>query len=338
MADALTTSGFEVGLLVLIITGAVTAIEFAAYLILVRLLKSRHAMAFMLLLPGIVAVTFFVVFPIGWDVVISFTNMNLYHCCTFGQDYWFVALRNYGNVFNGPVLHKYGFWAIFLRTIEWTVINVTISVTIGLGLALLLNRKLRLGPVYRALLIVPWALPQVIAVLAVRGADFDEQFGLVNIVLGFVHIGPFPWRTDGSWLFASAIITNIWLGIPFMMFILLGALQSISDEYYEAADIDGAGWWQTFRRVTLPMIQPVMTPAIVLSVIWTFNNVNVIYLMSNSQIPEEAHILVTAIYSAGIQFYRYGFSAAFAVVTFIILFAFSATYIRVNRASQALYD
>lgn len=334
MADALTASGVEVGILVLIITGAVTLIEFAAYLFLVRVFHNRHALALMLLLPGILAVTFFVVFPIGWDVVLSFTNMNLYHI----DNYWFVGLRNYQNVFTGPILHKYGFWAIFLRTIEWTAINVSISVTLGLGLALLLNRKLRLGPLYRALLIVPWALPQVIAVLAIRGADFDEEFGLVNIVLGYMHIGPFPWRTDGSWLFASAIITNIWLGIPFMMFILLGALQSISDEYYEAADIDGASWWQVFRRVTLPMIQPVMTPAIVLSVIWTFNNVNVIYLMSNSQIPEEAHILVTAIYSAGFQFYRYGFGAAFAAVTFLILFVFSATYIRINRASQALYE
>lgn len=334
MADALSASGFEIGILVLILTAAVTVLEFAAYLILVKLLKSRHALAFLLLLPGIAAVTFFVVFPIGWDVVLSFTNMNLYHI----DDYWFVGFRNYSNVFNGPILHKYGFWAIFLRTIEWTVINVSVSVTLGLGLALLLNRKMRLGPLYRALLIIPWALPQVIAVLAIRGADFDEEFGLVNIMLGFLHLGPYPWRTDGSWLFASAIITNIWLGIPFMMFILLGALQSISDEYYEAAAIDGASWWQQFRRVTLPMIQPVMTPAIVLSVIWTFNNVNVIYLMSNSQIPEEAHILVTAIYSAGFQFYRYGFGAAFAVVVFLILFLFSAAYIRINRASQALYE
>jgi arabinogalactan oligomer/maltooligosaccharide transport system permease protein len=334
VGDAVAASGFEVGVLVLILTAAVTAIEFVAYLLLVRLLHSRHSLAFLLLLPGIIAVTFFVVFPIGWDLVISFTNMNLYHV----YDYWFVGFRNYGNVFTGPILHKYGFWEIFLRTIEWTAINVAVSVTLGLGLALLLNRKMRLGPLYRALLIIPWALPQVIAVLAIRGADFDEQFGLVNIVLGYMHIGPFPWRTDGSWLFVSAIITNIWLGIPFMMFILLGALQSISDEYYEAAAIDGASWWQQFRRVTLPMIQPVMTPAIVLSVIWTFNNVNVIYLMSNSQIPEEAHILVTAVYSAGFQFYRYGFGAAFAAVVFLILFVFSAAYIRVNRASQALYE
>jgi len=334
VADALSASAFEIGVLILILTAAVTAVEFVAYLVLVRLLHSRHTMAFLLLMPGILAVTFFVVFPIGWDVVISFTNMNLYH----STDYWFIGFRNYANVFQGAILHKYGFWEIFLRTIEWTAINVAVSVTLGLGLALLLNRKMRLGPLYRALLIVPWALPQVIAVLAIRGADFDEQFGLVNIVFGLMHAGPFPWRTDGSWLFASAIITNIWLGIPFMMFILLGALQSISDEYYEAAAIDGASWWQQFRSVTLPMIQPVMTPAIVLSVIWTFNNVNVIYLMSNSQIPEEAHILVTAIYSAGFQFYRFGFGAAFAVIVFLILFFFSVVYIRVNRASQALYE
>ena len=334
MADALSASGIEVGILVVVITAAVTVLEFAAYLVLVRLLKSQHAMAFMLLLPGVVAVTFFVVFPIGWDISLSFTNMNLYHI----DDYTFVGLRNYVNVFTGPILHKFGFWDIFLRTIEWTAVNVGVSVTLGLGLALLLNRKMRLAPLYRALLIVPWALPQVIAVLAIRGADFDEQFGLVNIVLGYMHVGPYPWRTDGTWLFASAIITNIWLGVPFMMFILLGALQSISDEYYEAADIDGASWFQQFRRITLPMIQPVMGPAVVLSVIWTFNNVNVIYLMSNSQIPEEAHILVTAIFSAGFQFYRYGFSAAFAAVVFVILFAFSAMYIRLSRASQAVYE
>ncbi|HSP10404.1 MAG TPA: sugar ABC transporter permease [Candidatus Dormibacteraeota bacterium] len=334
MGDALAASGLEVGILVLAITVVVTAIEFAAYLVLVKLLKSRHALAFMLLLPGIAAVTAFVVFPIGWDFVLSFTNMNLYHI----DNYTFVGFRNYVNVFQGAILHKYGFWEIFLRTIAWTAINVSISVTLGLCLALLLNRKMRLGPFYRALLIIPWALPQVIAVLAIRGADFDEEFGLFNVVFRTMHLGPYPWRTDGNWLFASAIITNIWLGIPFMMFILLGALQSINAEYYEAADMDGATWWQQFRGITWPMIQPVMTPAVVLSVIWTFNNVNVIYLMSNSQIPEEAQILVTAIYSAGFQFYRYAFGAAFAVVTFLILFGFAAVYIRVNRASQALYE
>ena len=130
-------------------------------------------------------------------------------------------------------------------------------------------------------------------------------------------------------------IVNIWLGVPFMMVIALGALQSISKEYYEAAMIDGATGWRRLRSVTLPLAQPILTPAVILGVIWTFNNFNVPFFI-NEQELETSDILVTALFRAAFEYNLYGFAAAFAIVIFLILFAFSAFYIRATGALKSV--
>jgi arabinogalactan oligomer/maltooligosaccharide transport system permease protein len=192
-----------------------------------------------------------------------------------------------------------------------------------MGLALLLNRPLKLRAVYRTLLIIPWAIPQVIAALMWRG-EFNQQYGFVNIVLGQLGIQGPAWLQDGTWAFVAVLLlTNIWLGIPFMMIVILGGLQSIAGDYYEAAEIDGASRWQQFRSVTLPMLRPVLGPAVMLGAIWTFNNFNVIFLVTNGGGPaEKTNILVTALYNAAFGFSRYGFAAMFSLVIFAILFIF----------------
>jgi arabinogalactan oligomer/maltooligosaccharide transport system permease protein len=144
-----------------------------------------------------------------------------------------------------------------------------------------------------------------------------------------IGLEPIKWLTDPTWNFIAMCLVNIWLGIPFMMVILLGGLQSISRDYYEAADIDGAGGWQQFRRITLPLLQPVMTPAIILGTIWTFNNFNVPFFINQFEL-ETSDILVTALFRAAFQYNRYGFAAAFAFVIFIILLIYSIFYIRVT--------
>jgi arabinogalactan oligomer/maltooligosaccharide transport system permease protein len=130
-------------------------------------------------------------------------------------------------------------------------------------------------------------------------------------------------------------IVNIWLGVPFMMVIALGALQSISKEYYEAAMIDGATGWRRLRSVTLPLARPILTPAVILGVIWTFNNFNVPFFI-NEQELETSDILVTALFRAAFEYNLYGFAAAFSIIIFLILFAFSAFYIRATGALKSV--
>jgi arabinogalactan oligomer/maltooligosaccharide transport system permease protein len=176
----------------------------------------------------------------------------------------------------------------------------------------------------------------VIAVLAWRN-EFHFQYGFVNTTLQSIGLPPTRWMDAPLANFAAACLVNIWLGIPFMMVIILGGLQSISREFYEAAEIDGASAWHQFRYITLPMLRPVLTPAVILGTIWTFNNFNVPYLINQREL-ETTDILVTALFRAAFEYNRYGFSAAFALIIFAILFVFSVFYIRVTGGLRSVYE
>ncbi|HLE56482.1 MAG TPA: sugar ABC transporter permease, partial [Rhodothermia bacterium] len=192
---------------------------------------------------------------------------------------------------------------------------------------------------FRTLLILPWAVPQVIVALTWRGQLLNYEYGSINLLLTKVFgLQPVEWLTSPTEAFISVIMTNVWLGFPFMMVIALGALQTIPRDLYEAAEIDGASWWYKLRRVTIPLIRPVMIPAITLGTIWTFNNLNVVWLVSNTGEPSDnTHILVSFVYKAAFNFYRYGFAAALSVVIFVILLAFSLTFMKRSRVTEAVY-
>jgi len=161
---------------------------------------------------------------------------------------------------------------------------------------------------------------------------FNLEFGAVNLLLGKIGVEPVGWFSGEGAAFSAAIITNIWLGFPFIMVVALGGLQSIPGELYEAARIDGAGAWRRFRSITLPMLKPVLMPALVLGTIWTFNNLNVIWLVTNQGEPaDKSHILVTYVYKAAFTYYRYGYAAAFSVLIFLILLTIVRIYDRVSR-------
>jgi arabinogalactan oligomer/maltooligosaccharide transport system permease protein len=179
-------------------------------------------------------------------------------------------------------------------------------------------------------------MPQVVAVLALRG-EFHSQYGFIDIMLGRLGLAPVEWLTRHAFL--TCTIINVWLGVPFMMVVILGGLQSISRHYYDAAEIDGASTLQQFRMITLPLIKPVLAPAVTLGTLWTFNNVNVIYLVTGQEGGVgDADILVSALYKAAFTYYRYSYSAAFALVIFLLLFGFSAAWLRVTRGAESLYE
>ena len=314
----------EVGTTILFILAGTVAIEGFLYLILVKWLKYKFALPYMLLAPAIIGLAALVVYPAIWELNLSFTNMSLVRF----RNYDYVGLTQYVRVFTEPVLKQIHFLQLFGQTLIWTVINLVFHVTGGLILALLLNRPMKLRGIYRMILILPWAVPQVIAVLAWRG-EFHYDFGFLNTILRGVGLAPVAWLSDPLANFVAMCITNIWLGIPFMMVILLGGLQSIAGEYYEAAEIDGANAWQQFWMVTMPLLRPVMTPVIILGTVWTFNNFNVPFFINQNEL-ETSDILVTGLFRAAFQYNRYGFSAAFAFVIFFLLLIYSIFYLKVT--------
>ena len=289
---------------------------------------NHNRLAYLYIAPAIIIMSLVVLYPFIYNFVISFSNMSLSHF----RDWRLKGIDNYL-----LVLTEKSFWYFLFKNVLWTVINLVFHVGIGVFLALILNKDLRGKTVYRTLLILPWAVPQYITALTWRGM-FNSEYGAVNLWLEQLAGIQIPWLSTEWGAFSACLIANIWLGFPFMMIIALGGLQSIPDELYEAADIDGAGSWLKFKNITMPLLKPVMVPAITLGVIWTFNNFNIVWLISNGGEPSDTtHILVSWVYKSAFTYFRMGYAAAFSMIIFAILFIFSWRFIKSTRVIENVY-
>jgi len=287
----------------------------------------RSPVPYLLIAPATAVLLVVVLYPFGYNVVISFSNMSMRHL----RDWSWIGLGQYRKVFADPV-----FYGLLAKTALWTAVNLFFHVSFGIGLAVLLNRNLKGRAVFRTLLILPWAVPQYITALTWRGL-FHPEFGDVNLILTrWLHLPPVNWLKTLGGSFTACAVTNIWLGVPFMMIVALGGLQSIPRQLWEAADVDGASAWRKFSHVTLPLLKPVLIPAVVLGTIWTFNNLNVVWLVSNGGEPaDRMHILVSYVYRSAFYLYRYGYAAALSMVIFLILLVLGVTFLRRTRAEAS---
>jgi arabinogalactan oligomer / maltooligosaccharide transport system permease protein len=177
-------------------------------------------------------------------------------------------------------------------------------------------------------------MPNYITALIWKGM-FHQQFGVVNQVLQMVGLAPISWFDRPFTSYLTALATNGWLSFPFMMVVSLGALQSIPSDLYEAARVDGASRWQQFRAITLPSLKPALVPAIILSVIWTFNQFNIIYLVTAGQPAGSTEILITQSYKIAFEKYQYGYAAAYSTVIFGILLTYGWMQSRLSRATES---
>jgi arabinogalactan oligomer/maltooligosaccharide transport system permease protein len=289
----------------------------------------QNQIAYFFFMPAFLAIMAVIIFPFVYNIFISLSNYSLR---TF-NDWEIIGFHHYINVFGDSQ-----FYSILAKTILWTVINISFHVSLGIFLAVLINRTLPAKPFIRTLLIIPWAVPQYIAALSWRGM-FNQEYGAINLVMTkYFNLPAVQWLSQPFEAFIACILTNIWLGFPFMMVIALGGLQSIPKELYEAAKVDGANRWQQFRNITLPMLRPVMIPATTLGTVWTFNNINVVWLVSNGGEPSnQTHILVSFVYKAAFNLYRYGYAAALSMVIFLILLGFVLYFLRRTRATEGVY-
>ncbi len=299
---------------------------------------SRNRIAYYFALPSLLGIFVVVLFPLVFNVALSFSNMSLRNF----NEWEIVGLHNYVSLFVGE--NAENFWMIFFKTIFWTAINVFFHVTLGVLLAVVVNGPVRGKSIYRLLLIIPWAVPAYITALTWRGM-FDFEFGVVNQLVEAVNaylptmlqLPLLDWLNTPNPAFTACIIANVWLGFPFMMVIALGGLQGIPQELYEAARIDRANRWQQFWSITVPMLKPVMLPAITLGAIWTFNNLNVVWLVSNRGEPaDQTHILVSYVYRAAFNLYQYGYGAALSMVIFLILLVFSMLFLQRTGATEGV--
>jgi len=304
---------------------------------------TEYRSAYFYVLPAILGMLFLVFFPFTYGVLLSFTDRTLFNQSVPLTEL-FVGFRNYIAILGDvdvlrwtpdgwTVNYESFYWTLFI-TICWTVTNVAIGVTIGLALALALNTEgLRGKMVYRVLLILPWAIPNYITALTWKGM-FHQQFGVINQAIVMFGGEPIAWFDDVFSAFMTGVITNGWLSFPFMMVVSLGALASIPSDMYEAAKLDGASKWQQFWHITLPLLKPALIPAIILSVVWTFNMFNVIYLVSGGEPAGANEILITKAYKLAFERYQYAYAAAYSFVIFLILLAYGVFQNKVSKATE----
>ncbi|MGH3656934.1 MAG: carbohydrate ABC transporter permease, partial [Micromonosporaceae bacterium] len=302
-----------------------------------------HWYAWAMVLPVTVVLGVLIIYPLVRGVWMSLTDLNESNqreeictrvlgggeTCEPNPDAWqYVGLDNYVRVLTGEVGE---FWQWFVVTMIWTVACVVFHYGIGLGLATLLNRPLAGRAAYRVLLVLPWAVPAFVVAFSWKFL-FNEKFGLVNAVLAGLGIEPVAWFSHQSTALFTAIVTNIWLGVPFMMVALLGGMQAIPSELYEAAEMDGATPWQRFVNVTLPGLRPVSMTVILLGTIWTFNMFPIIFLVTEGQPAGQTEILVTGSFRAAFEGLRnYSLAATYGVLILSVLMVFALTYRRALR-------
>lgn len=253
-----------------------------------------------------------------------------------GNDLYFVGLANYEDILSargGPWFVPGSFWFVLAVTVLWTVCNLVLHVTVGVALALLLQRVTPgLSRMYRVILILPWAVPSYVTALSWKGM-FHHQFGAINGILRALGAEPIHWFARWSTAFAANVATNAWLGFPFMMVVTLGALAAIPKDLYEAAQVDGASELDQLRMITLPLIRPMLVPAMAMGAVWTFNMFNVVFLVSGGEPEGSTEILVSEAYRwAFTRSSQYGYAAAYAVLIFGLLVLGTRLLDRVSKA------
>ncbi len=285
--------------------------------------------AYAFMAPVLVIMAIIVLYPLALSIYSSFTDLSRANAATVFREgsEQFIGLDNYFRV-----LASEDFRGRFTWTVIWTTVNVFFHFTLGMGLALLLNQRFRGRTAYRLVLMLPWAIPAFISAVAWRYL-FNGDYGFINLLLAQFGVQGPNWLSDPFWAYVAPIVVNIWLGVPFMMVALLGGLQSIPADLYEAARVDGANRRQQFWNITLPQLKSVSVAVTMLGVIWTFNLFVVIYLTTGGGPGGRTRILVVEAFNQ-FQAGQFAVAATYSVVILSMLLLFVAAYQRAFRTED----
>ncbi|MDQ6877997.1 MAG: sugar ABC transporter permease [Candidatus Dormibacteraeota bacterium] len=282
----------------------------------------RQIYPYLLIAPALIVLAIVLVYPFISGVLISFQRDTL-----MSQTRPFIGLENYRTLFQIP---QFG---LVLRTsLVWTFGCVVGEAVLGVLVALVLNRSFRGRGIFRALLLIPWVMPSVVAAVIWRWL-YHAEFGVVNLL--FAPLGLFPaqenWLGDPNTALWAVMLTNIWRGFPFWMIMTLAGLQAIDLALYEAARVDGAHGLQLFRYITLPNLRLVLTITSILSFVGNFNNFTLIYAMTEGGPVNSTKIMPIFIWEDAFKFTRFGEAAAMATFLAVIMALAVLVYARALR-------
>jgi multiple sugar transport system permease protein len=276
-----------------------------------RLQNSRNALGFVFMVPAAALLLIFLTYPLGLGVWLGFTDAKV------GRAGVFIGLENYQYLWGDSVTRL----ALF-NTLFYTFVASVLKFVLGLWLALLLNRHLPFKTFFRAVVLLPWIVPTALSAI-VFWWIYDAQFSVISWVLmkmglidRYIDFLGDPWNAR-----FSVIAANVWRGIPFVAISLLAGLQTISPSLYEAAAIDGATPWQQFRHVTLPLLTPIIAVVMTFSVLFTFTDFQLIYVLTRGGPLNATHLMATLSFQRGISGGALGEGAALAVAMVPFLLA-----------------
>ena len=280
-------------------------------------------LAWALTAPALGIVVLLALFPLGWTVWESLHQHDL-RMPWLGRP--FIGLGNYVTI-----AHDARFWSALWHTAAFAVVSIALELALGLALALAMNRAFRLRGVVRAALLLPWAIPTVVAALLAQFMfESPAQGGIVNALLvrsGAVHT-PIVWFVNPLLAWVPVVLADVWKTTPFVALLLLAGLQNIDQELYEAAAIDGAGsWWQLWR-ITLPLLTPALVVALIFRTLDAFRVFDLIYVITGGGPGTSTEPIALYTFNALLQNLDFGYGAALSVVVFVVTFVLALLYMR----------
>lgn len=277
--------------------------------------------AYFFLLPTIIGLLLFTAGPVLASAYLSFTRWDL-----LSAPRW-TGFNNYLSLFRDQT-----FWICVKNTLYFTAVSVPVGAILALLLAMVMNMPLRGISIYRAIYFVP-VVSSTVAVALMWQWLYQPDFGLINYVLGwlFPHMSTIRWLASPTWAMPAIIIMSIWQNLGFNMIIFLAGLKGIAPEYYEAAQIDGAGRWARFRYVTLPQLSPVTFLVVILSIIGSFQVFDAAYVLTQGGPVDATRTIVYYLYQNGFQWFNMGYAAAIAYVLFVAILVVTLIQFLVQR-------
>jgi arabinogalactan oligomer/maltooligosaccharide transport system permease protein len=288
---------------------------------------------YLMITPGFVILVFVVVLPVLFMIALAFTNYNLYNSPPRNLLNW-VGFSNFVDLVTVPIWQD-TFFSVLSWTLIWTFLATSLQIGLGLLLAVIVNDPRIKGKRFiRTMLILPWAVPAFVTIL-IFAAMFNDEFGAINRdILAYFHAAV-PWLSDPFWSKVALIFIQTWLGFPFVFALFTGVLQSISKDWYEAADVDGGSRWQKFRMITLPHLLYATAPLLIMQYAGNFNNFNIIYLFNEGgpavrgQNAGGTDILISWVYKLTFQTNNYNMAAVISIL--IGLFVSAAAFYQFRR-------
>jgi multiple sugar transport system permease protein len=278
----------------------------------------EHRGDYFYVLPALLVMGLVILYPLIYTIILAF-----YDTPPTG-DYRFVGFGNFVELFQAPL------WGMVVQnTIWWTIGSTIFSFILGLIAALLVHTKLPGMRLISGILVIPYVIGQVTAAYAWRWL-LHSDFGVLSQTLmqfGIIQ-RPIPFLQSAELVMPALILVNTWKSFPFAMIMLLAGLQTIPEDLYRAAKVDGANAWRQFWEITLPQLMPVISVTTVLSIIGNMNSFTIPYVMTGGGPAHRSEIVITWVNNLSFQSLRFGYSSAVAVVLFIVLLLFSYFYVR----------